>query len=77
MPTAKQLMIDGNGKTGEFMGTVAGRWLLRPPGGGKEWEVQPGTARGLTPEEERRLRSNDTDAEGEPEYDFADQISAE
>ncbi|WP_330174523.1 hypothetical protein OG875_13815 [Streptomyces sp. NBC_01498] len=28
-------------KVGEFRGAVGGVWHLRPPGGGKEWEVAP------------------------------------
>ncbi|KOG16221.1 MULTISPECIES: hypothetical protein [Streptomyces] len=68
MPTVRQLMIDSTGKAGEYQGEEGGCWLLRPLGGGKEWEVPMGAARRATAEEERRLRpSLDTD---EPEYDF-------
>lgn len=28
-------------KVGEFRGSVGGRWMLRPPGGGTEWEADP------------------------------------
>ncbi|WP_217129343.1 hypothetical protein [Streptomyces sp. AC558_RSS880] len=75
MPTEKQLMIDNNGKAGEFMGTVGGRWLFRPIGGGREWEVEKGAARPVTPEEARRLRPRP--AEDEPEYDFGEAFSVD
>lgn len=29
------------GMVGEYRGEVGGRWLLRPPQGGKEWEAMP------------------------------------
>ncbi|MGX2995611.1 hypothetical protein JNUCC64_15165 [Streptomyces sp. JNUCC 64] len=28
-------------RVGTFMGEVGGRWLLRPLGGGREWEAEP------------------------------------
>lgn len=34
---------------GEYRGQVGGRWLLRPPGGGKEWEVTPDHVSGTWP----------------------------
>lgn len=32
-------------RVGEFRGTAGPYWLLRPPCGGTEWEVEPGAAR--------------------------------
>ncbi|MFI6205875.1 hypothetical protein ACIBAI_05670 [Streptomyces sp. NPDC051041] len=68
-------MIDNQGRAGEYQATVGGKWLLRPIGGGREWEVDRGAARPATPEEERRLRPRP--ASGEPEYDFLEAIRVE
>ncbi|MEU8925410.1 hypothetical protein AB0D10_31510 [Kitasatospora sp. NPDC048545] len=43
------------GAEGVYMGTVAGRVYLRPPGGGVEWETYPSEIEplGNAPERER------------------------
>ncbi|WP_367123830.1 hypothetical protein [Streptomyces phytohabitans] len=33
------------GRVGEFRGVVGPYWLLRPVGGGREWEADPGCVR--------------------------------
>ncbi|MBE4797407.1 hypothetical protein [Streptomyces caniscabiei] len=38
-------------RIGEFMGKQGPYFMLRPLGGGREWEVSPGYAEPLSPEE--------------------------
>ncbi|CAL9557434.1 hypothetical protein ACLIYM_28240 [Streptomyces fenghuangensis] len=39
-------------RIGELMGRSGGRYFLRPPGGGREWECLPENTRLPTPEEQ-------------------------
>ncbi|SNC69065.1 hypothetical protein SAMN06272741_2906 [Streptomyces sp. 2114.4] len=42
LPDIGQIVHDtATGKVGEFRGFLGGRWMLRPPGGGVEWEANP------------------------------------
>ncbi|MFF2014062.1 hypothetical protein ACFVWY_34055 [Streptomyces sp. NPDC058195] len=41
-------------RLGEFRGTAGPYWLLRPPCGGTEWEVEPAAARSAAPREQVR-----------------------
>ncbi|QNP71504.1 hypothetical protein IAG44_20100 [Streptomyces roseirectus] len=38
-------------KVGEFRGTWAGKWALRPIKGGVEWEADPRDVHAVTPEQ--------------------------
>ncbi|MBZ4318771.1 hypothetical protein [Streptomyces huiliensis] len=42
------------GKVGQLMDHWGPRMQLRPPGGGREWEVEPGRVRPATLEERER-----------------------
>ncbi len=42
---------------GEFRGAVGGRWMLRPPGGGREWEASPETVQPAGTYEHLRARA--------------------
>ncbi|MFB6819586.1 hypothetical protein ACFCV8_34155 [Streptomyces sp. NPDC056347] len=53
-PGALLVDISRRDRVGEFRGTAGPYWLLRPPGGGIEWEVEPGAVRAAGPED--RLR---------------------
>ncbi|MFJ1704646.1 hypothetical protein [Kitasatospora sp. NPDC088346] len=45
VPAVGELVLDETAyRVGEFMGAEDGRWWLRPPGGGCEWDVRPGEA---------------------------------
>ncbi|GAA0431134.1 hypothetical protein GCM10010357_60990 [Streptomyces luteireticuli] len=41
LPPPGTLMVDTQGRIGEFRGEWCGRWSLRPVGGGTEWTVAP------------------------------------
>ncbi|WP_371497455.1 hypothetical protein OG871_15925 [Kitasatospora sp. NBC_00374] len=41
----ERVVEEETGRVGEFRGADYGRWWLRPPGGGIEWDVEPGAAR--------------------------------
>ncbi|MFJ6213886.1 hypothetical protein ACIQGZ_11230 [Streptomyces sp. NPDC092296] len=42
IPAVGTVLVDTRtGRVGEFRGTVGGRWMLRPQGGGCEWPVPP------------------------------------
>ncbi|REK90831.1 hypothetical protein DY245_08140 [Streptomyces inhibens] len=42
MPDIGQIVHDtATDKVGEFRGAIGGRWMLRPAGGGVEWEAKP------------------------------------
>ncbi|MFD5555019.1 hypothetical protein ACFWIA_14435 [Streptomyces sp. NPDC127068] len=41
---------------GAFMGEVGGRWLLRPLGGGREWEAEPSQVEALAAPVPRAVR---------------------
>jgi hypothetical protein len=45
-------------KVGVLMGEAGGRLLMRPPGGGREWEVDPGDIGPVTALEEMRARNS-------------------
>ena len=51
---ATYLMDTTRNQIGELMGKSGGRYLLRPPGGGREWECLPENTRLPTPEEQLR-----------------------
>ncbi|AXI81483.1 hypothetical protein C7M71_017775 [Peterkaempfera bronchialis] len=41
-PEVGTVMVDTRtGRVGEYRGSVGGRWMLRPQGGGCEWPVKP------------------------------------
>ncbi|MEU1827380.1 hypothetical protein ABZ502_33810, partial [Streptomyces abikoensis] len=45
-PGVGAIILDtGRGRVGEVMAAVGGRVLLRPPGGGREWEARGGGLR--------------------------------
>lgn len=41
LPAPRSLVKDRRGRTAEFMGMEGGRAMLRPVGGGKEYEERP------------------------------------
>jgi hypothetical protein len=52
-PTVGALLVDGrNGRVGVVMGRVGTYVQLRPPRGGREWDVPPGELRLPTQTEE-------------------------
>jgi len=42
-PEVGCLVRDSQGRVGKLMAYTAKRAWLRPPGGGREWDVDPGT----------------------------------
>lgn len=51
-PELGTLLMDiTKNQIGEFRGEWAGRWSLRPPKGGREWEVDPDDAQLATAEQ--------------------------
>ncbi|MFE9659403.1 hypothetical protein [Streptomyces sp. NPDC005955] len=44
------------GKAGTFRGEIGGRWLLRPLGGGREWEAEPSRVETLAEPVTRTIR---------------------
>ena len=56
-PTVGTVMVDeARNKVGEFRGDVAGKFWLRPVGGGREWEASPDFVREATDEERLKVR---------------------
>ncbi|MFB7499614.1 hypothetical protein ACFC09_33890 [Streptomyces sp. NPDC056161] len=52
VPGVSDLARDaGRNTVGEIMGRVGGLVQMRPLGGGREWDAQPGDVRPLTPAE--------------------------
>lgn len=52
LPQPGALLRDtARGRVGEFMGKAGPYWMLRPLGGGLEWEADPRVVEPLTPEE--------------------------
>ncbi|MFF4408094.1 hypothetical protein [Streptomyces sp. NPDC001404] len=51
LPVPGALMVDGQGRIGEFRGMWCGRWSLRPVAGGTEWTVAPADAQPASPEQ--------------------------
>ncbi|MFE7278562.1 hypothetical protein [Streptomyces sp. NPDC057623] len=52
LPPAGALVRDtARGRVGEFMGKQGPYFMVRPLGGGREWEVSPEYVEPLTPEE--------------------------
>ncbi|WP_227025553.1 hypothetical protein [Streptomyces tsukubensis] len=47
--------ISRNNRVGEYRGLAGPYWALRPVGGGREWEAEPGRVRPAKPIE--RLRA--------------------
>ena len=43
-------------RVGEFRGVQSGRFMLRPIGGGREWEARPDEVRPVPADEALRLR---------------------
>ncbi|GAQ55237.1 hypothetical protein [Streptomyces acidiscabies] len=63
VPEIGTLYLDSvRGLVGEFRGTWAGRWLLRPVRGGVEWEVEPGDVRALNAEQRLRAQVREANA---------------
>ncbi|MFF7362769.1 hypothetical protein [Streptomyces sp. NPDC008125] len=54
-PERGTLLVDARGRVGVFMGMGGPRYMLRPLGGGLEWEADPGVVRPATSTE--RLRA--------------------
>ncbi|MGW1813458.1 hypothetical protein ACWCQM_07780 [Streptomyces sp. NPDC002125] len=50
-PPVGALVVDQRGRVGTYMGTAGPRLMLRPLGGGCEWEAEPGSVRAPTPAE--------------------------
>ncbi|MFC5720017.1 hypothetical protein ACFP1Z_07525 [Streptomyces gamaensis] len=51
------LVLDSQtGKVGEVMDHQGPRLQLRPPGGGREWEADPGAVRPLTDAEQLSIK---------------------
>lgn len=55
IPPVGTLVVDAQGRIGEFRGEWCGAWSLRRVTGGTEWTVSPEDVRPLTPEQ--RLRA--------------------
>ncbi len=56
-PEIGDLVLDTvRNRVGEVMATVGGRLLLRPPGGGREWEAAPSHVRPATSGEALRSK---------------------
>ncbi|WP_405860137.1 hypothetical protein OG407_20910 [Streptomyces sp. NBC_01515] len=52
LPQSGALLRDTDrGRVGEFMGKAGPYYMLRPVGGGREWEASPEVVEPLTPEE--------------------------
>jgi hypothetical protein len=52
VPKLHEPVIDSvRNKIGEFMGKQGPSYMLRPLGGGREWEAEPGNVRPLTQDE--------------------------
>ncbi|WP_063786319.1 hypothetical protein [Streptomyces acidiscabies] len=43
-PAVGTILVDDQGRIGEFRALEDGLWWLRPVKGGTEWTVEPGTA---------------------------------
>lgn len=56
-PKVGTLLYDiASDRVGEFRGTAGERWVLRPPAGGLEWEVQPQAVKLAGTHEQLRAR---------------------
>ncbi|MEV5983780.1 hypothetical protein AB0L85_01990 [Streptomyces sp. NPDC052051] len=51
VPVPGALMVDADGRVGEFRGEVGGLWRLHPLAGGASWTVAPEGARPASPEQ--------------------------
>ncbi|MCN9239568.1 hypothetical protein NGF19_02010 [Streptomyces sp. RY43-2] len=51
VPASGALVVDADGRVGEFRGEVSGLWCLRPVTGGTTWTVVPEDTRPATPEQ--------------------------
>nr|WP_079083637.1 hypothetical protein [Streptomyces antibioticus] len=68
-PDVGELLTDtARNRVGEYRGEVAGKFCLRPVGGGTEWEVSPEYVRGATDEErlKARLAASNARSSGRP-----------
>nr|WP_202418193.1 hypothetical protein [Streptomyces sp. YIM 132580] len=59
LPSLGALVVDTSraDRVGEFRGVAGGRWSLRPVGGGREWEAEPGHVRPALLMEQLRART--------------------
>ncbi|WP_329460535.1 hypothetical protein [Streptomyces sp. NBC_01497] len=55
VPPRSVVVDEGVGRVGELMGAVGPYVQIRPLGGGREWDAEPGAVRVATPTE--RLRA--------------------
>ncbi|QNP70464.1 hypothetical protein IAG44_14105 [Streptomyces roseirectus] len=51
VPEVGTILIDRQGRIGEFRAVEYGSWWLRPVAGGLEWTVEPGSAEPVSPEQ--------------------------
>ncbi|MFJ9636533.1 hypothetical protein [Streptomyces sp. NPDC101178] len=58
-PVLGALVVDTSraDRVGEFRGVAGARWSLRPVGGGREWEAEPGDVRPALVMEQLRART--------------------
>ncbi|MFI0909997.1 hypothetical protein [Streptomyces abikoensis] len=69
-PGVGAIVLDtGRGRVGEVMAAVGGRVLLRPPGGGREWEARPGDLRPAAGADALRARVADANERSRRECD--------
>lgn len=59
LPELGALVVDTSraDRVGEFRGVAGTRWSLRPVGGGREWEAEPGHVRPALLMEQLRART--------------------
>ncbi|MEU6945485.1 hypothetical protein [Streptomyces sp. NPDC046332] len=63
LPEVGDLVRDtATGRVGFYVDSVAGRFLIRPVNGGREWEAQPGDVQLATPMRELRARAAEINA---------------
>ncbi|MFF0432399.1 hypothetical protein ACFYU9_09290 [Streptomyces sp. NPDC004327] len=63
VPEVGDLVRDGaTGEVGFYVGTVAGRFLIRPVHGGHAWEAEPADVQPATPLRELRARAAEINA---------------
>ncbi|HEY8984780.1 MAG TPA: hypothetical protein VIU15_35040 [Streptomyces sp.] len=56
VPDVGTVLVDSQGRVGEFRAVAYGFWWLRPVGGGREWTVEPGSAEPVSGEAELRTK---------------------
>ncbi|QNP71410.1 hypothetical protein IAG44_19545 [Streptomyces roseirectus] len=56
VPEVGTIMVDRQGRVGEFRAVEYGFWWLRPVSGGVEWTVEPGSAEPASAEQRLRTK---------------------